>query len=194
MIDGVSTGLFPSPEIDQFDKKSSLNDEVELQTRPWSNSTMSQHRRPGSLGHRGRSLSDGVMLARQGTLLHPSSSNKRASAELGIMLGSQRLLRPAPKKLLPPPELDGWHQSGGLDADRVHLEASKKRKARVEVDVVLERECVVEGGEIRGRMEVRVSGGRRGEGLRVGGGKVRVVGFEGERLRHYQLKLWIDTK
>jgi hypothetical protein len=47
------------------------------------------------------------------------------------------------------------------------------------VVVVLERECVVEGGEIRGRMDVRINGGRRGEGLRVGGGKVRVIGFEG---------------
>jgi hypothetical protein len=69
--------------------------------------------------------------------------------------------------------------AGGA-TDEVRLEAAKRKKARVEVDVVLERECVVEGGEVRGRLEVRVNGGKRGEGLRVAGGKVRVVGFEGE--------------
>jgi hypothetical protein len=68
----------------------------------------------------------------------------------------------------------------GGGTDDVRLEAAKKKKARVEVDVVLERECVVEGGEIKGRLEVRINGGKRGEGLRVAGGKVRVVGFEGE--------------
>lgn len=69
--------------------------------------------------------------------------------------------------------------AGGA-TDDVRLEAAKKKKARVEVDVVLERECVVEGGEVRGRLEIRVNGGKRGEGLRVAGGKVRVVGFEGK--------------
>jgi hypothetical protein len=78
-----------------------------------------------------------------------------------------------------PPVLDGWSAAGG-SVEKVRLEASKKRKARVEVDVVLERDCVVEGGEVRGRMEVRVTGGKRSEGLRIGGGKIRVVGFEGE--------------
>ena len=92
-------------------------------------------------------------------------------------------MRPVASKLLPPPDLEGWEAVGG-EAEKIRLEATKKRKARVEVDVVLERECVVEGGEIRGRMEVRVTGGRRGEGLRVGGGKVRVLGFEGEAITH----------
>lgn len=67
----------------------------------------------------------------------------------------------------------------GGSSEEVRLEAAKKKKARVEVDVVLERECVVEGGEVRGRLEITVNGGKRGEGLRVAGGKARVVGFEG---------------
>jgi hypothetical protein len=81
-------------------------------------------------------------------------------------------------KLLPPPELEAWKATGGAGAEKVKLEAARKRRARVEVDVVLERECVVEGGEVRGRMEIRVNGSKS-EGLRVGGGKVRVVGYEG---------------
>ena len=63
----------------------------------------------------------------------------------------------------------------GVQQEKVKLEAAKRGKARVEVDVVLERECVVEGGEVRGRIEVKV--GKRG--VRVGMGKVRVVGYEG---------------
>jgi hypothetical protein len=51
--------------------------------------------------------------------------------------------------------------------------------ARIEVDVVLERDCVVEGGDVRGRLEVLVRGGKRGENVRVGAGKIRVLGFEG---------------
>lgn len=173
-------GLMPNPLSGLSDLIRQESNEQELKARPWSKFTMEHPRRPGSLGHRGRSMSDGVMLARQGTLFHPFSSNKRASAELGVMLGGQKWMRPAASKLLPPPDLEGWQAAGGAETEEVRIEASKKRKARVEVDVVLERECVVEGGEIRGRMEVRVTGGRRGEGLRIGGGKVRVVGFEGE--------------
>ena len=157
----------------------------DLRSRPWSESTMSQHMK--TTGHRARSLSDGAaMLARQGTLFHPASDNQRASMELNVMLGKKS--RKASKdKLLAPPELQGWQDSGG-PIDHVRVEAAKKRKARVEVDVVLERECVVEGGEVRGRMEIRVNGGKRSEGLRIGGGKVRVVGFEGESVaapRHH---------
>ena len=177
LIVGGSTGLIPTPFSHQSEQIASRE---KLQARPWSETSMSNHQdpRPGLLGPRGRSLSEGATLARQGTLLHPASSNKRASAELGVMLGGQKWMRPVASKLLPPPELEGWQAAGG-DAKKVRLEASKKRKARVQVDVVLERECVVEGGDIRGRMEVRVTGGRKVDGLRVGGGKVRVVGFEG---------------
>lgn len=183
IICGSGTGLIPSPSAvpteRMADSRSSREDE--LKARPWSDSTMAQHMRKNTTGRHGRSLSDGeAILARQGTLFHPGSSKQRASAELCLMLGGTRSRRLSGNKLLPPPELEAWTEVGG-GMSEVKLEAAKKRKARVEVDVVLERECVVEGGEIRGRMEVRINGGKKGEGLRVGGGKVRVIGFEGER-------------
>jgi hypothetical protein len=93
------------------------------------------------------------------------------------MLGGKKSRRVSQPKLLTPPDLGGDQQ---VAASQVRLEASKKSKARVEVDVVLERDCVVEGGEVRGRMEVRVTAGKRSAGLRVGAGKIRVLGFEGE--------------
>lgn len=134
---------------------------------------MSQHR-PRHV----RSLSEGATLARQGTLLHPASSEQRASQELGILLGNKNK-KPSQSRLLPPPELTTWTQAGAGTPERVRIEAAKKRRAKVEVDVVLERECVVEGGELRGRMEITVNDGKN-DGLRIGGGKVRVIGFEGE--------------
>ncbi|KAI9632841.1 uncharacterized protein MKK02DRAFT_41152 [Dioszegia hungarica] len=150
-----------------------MQDDEDLKARPWSYSTEThQHHRPPHV----RSLSEGATLARYGTLLHPGSGGQRASTELGIMLGNKSR-RLSQGKLLPPPELEAWKATGGAGAEKVKLEAARKRRARVEVDVVLERECVVEGGEVRGRMEIRVNGSKS-EGLRVGGGKVRVVGYE----------------
>jgi hypothetical protein len=122
-----------------------------------------------------RSHSDGEALsalARQGTLFHPASSQERAAKELDVMLGKPRSRRLSANRLLPAPE------TPVKEKDQVRLEAAKKGRARIELDVVIERECVVEGGEMRGRLEVVVRGGKRGKGLRVGGGKLRVLGFE----------------
>ncbi|WVQ62482.1 uncharacterized protein L199_000622 [Kwoniella botswanensis] len=187
MICGSGTGLLPSvqsPASIENQHSSRASSEEDLRARPWSESSMSHEnglaRKPTMLGNRGRSLSDGAqLLARQGTLLHPSSSKQRSSAELNVLLGGPKSRRLSTNKLLPPPPTEEDDRANSWQKDnKVRLEASKKGKARVEVDVVLERECVVEGGEVRGRMEVKITGGKRGEGLRVGGGKVRVVGFE----------------
>ncbi|GMK59637.1 hypothetical protein CspeluHIS016_0802430 [Cutaneotrichosporon spelunceum] len=118
-----------------------------------------------------RSNSDGIaLLARQGTLFHPASSDARASQELEVMLGKPKSRRLSANAILPTPMTPKKNE--------VRLEASKKGRARVELDVVIERECVVEGGELRGRLEVVVRGGKRGNGLRVGAGKLRVLGYE----------------
>lgn len=118
-----------------------------------------------------RSNSDGIaLLARQGTLFHPASNDARASQELDVMLGKPKSRRLSANAILPAPETP--------KKSEVRLEASKKSRARVELDVVIERECVVEGGELRGRLEVVVRGGKRGNGLRVGAGKLRVLGYE----------------
>lgn len=129
-------------------------------------------------GPRKRALSEGeCQLNRQGTLITPHADSKRASAELGIMLGNNS--RKANKaKLLPQGQLPIEEKLAKLD--QVKLEAKKGRKARVEVDVVLESEVLVEGGELRGRLEVRIRKGKKGESLWIGGGKVRVCGYEGE--------------
>ncbi|KAJ9125572.1 hypothetical protein QFC22_000534 [Naganishia vaughanmartiniae] len=127
-------------------------------------------------GPRKRALSEGeVQLNRQGTLLTPHATDKRASAELGIMLGSGRL-KIQKGKLLPQGELPIEEKLAKLD--QVKLEAKKGRKARVEVDVILESDVMVEGGQLRGRLEVRIRKSRKGESLWIGAGKVRVCGYE----------------
>jgi hypothetical protein len=114
------------------------------------------------------------------------ASNKRSSAELNIILGSSNL-RASASRLLPQGELPIEEKLAKMD--QVRIEAKKGSKARVEVDVVLERDVVVEGGEVRGRLEVRVRREKKGEGkVWIGGGKMRIVGFEGEgwSLRFHQ--------
>lgn len=152
-------------------------------TSEWSQArNEGQSRRPT---RHARSYSDGMqLLNRQGTLLHPDSSGERLSEELGLMLGKPRNRRLSTGRLLPPPDTSKLKKP-----EPVRLEASKKRRARVELDVVLERECAIEGGDLRGRLEVVVHGGKRSNALRVGHGKVRVIGFEevdGRRHIFYQ--------
>lgn len=65
-------------------------------------------------------------------------------------------------------------------ASTVVLEQGVKGKARVAIDLVLASELVVEGGPLRGRMEVRVRKDKDGEGVVwLGAVKARIVGFEG---------------
>lgn len=66
----------------------------------------------------------------------------------------------------------------------VSLEKGKSRsKARVEVDIELESDVVVEGGYLRGKIIVDVRKAKKDESpVWIGGGKLRVVGFEGTSL------------
>jgi hypothetical protein len=62
----------------------------------------------------------------------------------------------------------------------VVLEQSAKGKARVELDLILAGTMVVEGGKLKGRMEIRVRKEKVGEGeVWLGAVKARIVGFEG---------------
>jgi hypothetical protein len=75
----------------------------------------------------------------------------------------------------------GGYQPGlRRKASVVVLEQASKGKARVELDLVLASTLVVEGGNLKGRMEVRVRKEKDGEGeVWLGAVKARIVGFEG---------------
>lgn len=70
----------------------------------------------------------------------------------------------------------------------VVLEQATKSKSRVEMDLLLTSAVVVEGGTLRGRMEVKVRPEKAGESeVWLGAVKARIVGFEelaGEEARH----------
>lgn len=67
------------------------------------------------------------------------------------------------------PLLTGWMRTGRLTFARRPFRS-----------VCLERDVLVEGGDVRGRMEVNVRDWNKKEGdVHVGFGKVRIVGFEG---------------
>lgn len=63
-------------------------------------------------------------------------------------------------------------------ASRTSLEQSRPR-ARLELDIALESGVLVEGGLLRGWLEVKVrKPGKKEPPLAIGGAKLRVVGFE----------------
>ncbi|KAG8947872.1 hypothetical protein FRC04_010230 [Tulasnella sp. 424] len=130
----------------------------------------------------------GASLARSGTLFSNDASASRKSAELKTLLGGSSHKLPS-KATIPPPSSgkpNGQKRKPRRSAstndisDVVALEKAKS-KARVEVDIELESETVVEGGYLRGKMEVTIrKPGKNESPIWIGGGKMRIVGFEGE--------------
>ena len=80
------------------------------------------------------------------------------------------------------PSRAGTSVSALSSAPPLILEQAKSTsKARVELDLMLETPLVVEGGILKGRLEIKVRKPKDKEGeVWVGRPKVRVVGFEGE--------------
>ena len=79
-----------------------------------------------------------------------------------------------------PPGAGGYQPGLKRKPSSVVLEQATKGKARVELDLILASSLVVEGGNLKGKMEVRVRKERDGEGeVWLGAVKARIVGFEG---------------
>ncbi|KAG8921445.1 hypothetical protein FRC01_000249, partial [Tulasnella sp. 417] len=130
----------------------------------------------------------GASLARSGTLFSNDASASRKSAELKTLLGGSSHKLPS-KATIPAPyseQPDGQKKKNPRRSastsdipGAVALEKAKS-KARVEVDIELESETIVEGGYLRGKMEVTIrKRGKNESPIWIGGGKMRIVGFEG---------------
>ncbi|EJF66931.1 hypothetical protein DICSQDRAFT_43935, partial [Dichomitus squalens LYAD-421 SS1] len=122
---------------------------------------------------------------RHDSLFSFGASSTRNAAELKSLLGSSssRLRRGATV-------LSRHTHSMDKDTRKAHavsLEQAKPR-ARVEVDIVLESDCVVEGGYLRGNLKIRVRKRQKKEApVLLADGRVRVIGFEcaaGDRHQH----------
>ncbi|KZT30910.1 hypothetical protein NEOLEDRAFT_45328 [Neolentinus lepideus HHB14362 ss-1] len=117
------------------------------------------------------SLNEG-RLNRQPTLLSVGCSSARNATELKALLGNSSTKLKAKAKILPP------HGSAG-EMRRISLEQAKSR-ARVELDLVLSNNTCVQGGVLKGQVNLRIRKRLKKEaGLRLSDAKLRVVGFEG---------------
>ncbi|KAI0361348.1 hypothetical protein OH77DRAFT_419028 [Trametes cingulata] len=124
--------------------------------------------------------------SRHDSLFSFGASSSRNAAELKSFLGnSSSRLRPGATVL--PLQADVLGKGGATRTNAVSLEQAKPR-ARVEVDIVLENDCCIEGGYLRGVVKLRIRKRHRKEGhVLIADGKVRVIGFEsipGEPDRH----------
>lgn len=125
--------------------------------------------------HSGSRISDGGF-SRHDSLFSFGVPPARNAAELKSLLGnSSSRLRPG-ATVLP-------HHVQAMDkatqpAHAVSLERAKSR-ARVEVDIVLESNCCIAGGYLRGHVKVRVQKRQKKEApVLLADGRVRVIGFE----------------
>ncbi|CAO1631190.1 unnamed protein product [Jaminaea pallidilutea] len=161
-----------------------------------------------------RSMSEGVVatipasgsgsnLDRHGTLINASANPARRSRDLQRLLGDSRRKAASttasdsdqsskstsPIKRGGATGLQRSNAVGSSAAPPAILEGGRRKEARVNVDVLLESDLVVEGGMLRGRLEINVRKPTDGEGVvMLGQPKVRVVGFEellgGDDTRH----------
>ncbi|SNX85572.1 uncharacterized protein MEPE_04281 [Melanopsichium pennsylvanicum] len=125
-----------------------------------------------------------ALLERHGTLLSTTANPLRRSKELNRLLGnSDRKLPASAAKSVEIQSKNGLKRSNAVAAavapPPAALEQGKASKARVEVDLVLESDLVVEGGTLQGRMQICVRKGSDKEGgVFLAQPKLRVVGFE----------------
>lgn len=116
-------------------------------------------------------------LSRHGTLLSVGAPPGRNAAELKSILGnSHSRLRPG-ATLLPlgrPSHMRG----NSATSESISLEQAKAR-ARVEADIVLESNICVQGGYLKGHVQIRIrKRSKRDPNVLIAGGKLRVIGFE----------------
>ncbi|KAK7058413.1 hypothetical protein VNI00_002047 [Paramarasmius palmivorus] len=111
-------------------------------------------------------------LSRHGTLLSSGASPARNAAELKVALGNAHSrLKPGASLLQDDSRFDS-------PTDTTVLEQAKSR-ARVEVDLILERYVCCQGGYVNGVVKLRIRKRSKDEGMvMVSGGKIRVIGFE----------------
>lgn len=141
-------------------------------------------------------------LERNGTLLNPTANPARRSRDLHRLLGNSSRKAPATaasesdrsSRASSPVKGAGGtlHRTNTMsttvDDSPAVLEKGRPNKARVDIDLLLESDLVVEGGMLRGRIELQIKKQNDGEGaVLMAHPKVRVVGFEeltGDDTRH----------
>lgn len=176
---GVLFAAAAAQEQDDDDEASTV---ISLDTRPVNDGT------PSSLQRQSTLLTSGASTVRRrkelSRLLAPTS--KKGSVGLPSITGSPTPSASSAATALT--RLNAASQASTTAASLlpspVQLEQSKvSTKARVELDLVLETPMVVEGGMLKGKLELRVRKPKDKEGeVWIGRPKIRVIGFEGALL------------
>lgn len=130
--------------------------------------------------HLATSLPSSTSIERQPTLFTRDASPQRNAAELKSVLGA-----PSSGKLqtnatvIPPTGAARIRKRAQSEPNPAVALEQAKSKTRVELDVILESETCVEGGYMKGYLQVKIRKGGKNDGpVYLGGGKIRVVGFE----------------
>ena len=114
-------------------------------------------------------------LSRHGTLLSAGADPGRNAAELKSLLGNSKARLRSGATVLPP-----TNDTSDTDSkpDLLAFEQAKAR-ARVELDIVLDSNICVQGGYLKGLLEIRIRKRSKNESaIMLAEAKVRVVGFE----------------
>lgn len=124
--------------------------------------------------------------------LHPNTNvnlynftSNRNAGELNAILGNEQSRLKSGATLV-------QYLESELDEHEIPLGLEKAMsKSRVEVDLFLENDVCVEGGVLRGRVDVRIREHKKKAPILISGGKMRVIGFEtvsgdSERFTFYQ--------
>ena len=137
-----------------------------------------------SIQHFAASLPSSTSIERQPTLFTHDASPQRNAAELKSLLGAPSSGKLQTNATVIPPtggaRIRKRAQSEPNPATAAVALEQAKPKARVELDVILESETCVEGGYMKGYLQVKIRKGGKNDGpVYLGGGKIRIVGFEG---------------
>lgn len=123
-------------------------------------------------------------LERHGTLISAAANPARRSKDLSRVLGNKHGKLAATDSEADSPTSSTanarrFSSNTPIYAPPAALEQSRSSKSRVDVDLMLESDLVVEGGLLKGRLEIKVRRNPPDEGkLMLTQPKVRVVGFE----------------
>ncbi|KAF8973512.1 hypothetical protein BDZ97DRAFT_1912000 [Flammula alnicola] len=166
-----STSILPDPDADTSSAEERSIHVVEnpgLRAHPSNSTSLGSESFFPDLRHE-----DGLEVPLESISLATGADQYRDSVELKTILGNASSRLKSGAVLLPFPE-----QCSAGKEEGVALEQARSR-SRVDVDIFLENDICVEGGNLQGHIKVRVwKCQKKNLPILISGGKIRVIGFE----------------